>query len=169
MNKKINVKLVADLALLARRYPSDDWYTIVDWLRNDIKRQELLLLLEELARVSKQVKRRQAHGKRRPSITQLLDELSSSEPEKAELLKDFHIKLLSKEILPTPKSLRIFSEIVGLKDIVQNKREQMVNEVIRHLSGFSYPEIQRALEQTYSNPSDFGRDYEHWVRLILGR
>jgi len=167
MNNKINAKLVADLALLARRYPVEDWDTIMEWLKDDTKRQELTILFDELAKVSKQVKHKRSYGKRQ-GISFLLEEVGSSDPRKAQLLRDFHLKLLSKEILPTLGSLRMFSEVAGLKNILQKKREQMVNEVIRQLSILSYGDLQKTLEQTSSRTTDFGRDYEHWVRLILG-
>lgn len=167
MNNNINAKLVADLALLARRYPIEDWHAIIEWLKDDTKRQELILLFDELARVSKQVKRKPTYGKRR-GISQLLEEVGSSDPRKAQLLRNFYLKLLSKEILPTLGSLRMFSEVAGLKDISLKKREQMVSEVIRQLSTLSYGELQKTLEHTSSRSTDFGRDYEHWVRLILG-
>lgn len=167
MTNKINAKLVADLVLLARRYPAEDWYAIMEWLKDETKRQELTVLLDELAKVSNRVKHKTGYSKRQ-GISFLLEEIGSSDPRKAQLLRDFHLKLLSKEILPTLGSLRMFSEVAGLKNITQKKREQMMNEVIRQLSILSYEDLQKTLEQTSSRTTDFGRDYEHWVRLILG-
>ncbi len=167
MNSNINAKLVTDLALLVRRYPIEDWHTIIEWLKDDTKRQELILLFDELGKLSKQVKRKPTYGKRR-SISQLLEEVRASDPRKAELLRNFYLKLLSKEILPTLGSLRMFGEVAGLKEMLPKKREQMVNEVIRQLSTLSYEDLQKTLEYTSSRSTDFGKDYEHWVRLILG-
>lgn len=169
MNKEINRDLVADLARLARRYPPEDWDAILRWLEDDTRRQQLSSLLHQLSIVSKRVMPPGKREKRPQSIGRLLEETQSTEPAKAELLRDLYRKLLIRELLPTPASLREFTEIAGLKSINTRKREQAVNQLVRQLADLPYDDIAKALEVASTGPRDLGAEYERWVALILGR
>lgn len=169
MSNEINRDLIADLARLARRYPPEDWDALVRWLEDDTRRQQLSSLLHELSIASRRTTPLGRREKRPQSIGRLFGEMQSTEPAKAELLRDLHSNLLTRELLPTAASLREFTEIAGLKSINLRKREQAANQLIRQLANLRYDEIARALEVTSSGPRDLGAEYERWVALILGR
>lgn len=169
MNKEINRDLVADLARLARRYPPEDWDAILRWLEDDTRRQQLSSLLRQLSIVSKRVMPPRKREKRPQSIGRLLEEMRSTEPAKAELLRDLYRRLLTRELLPTPASLREFIEIAGLESSSTQKREQATNQLIRQLASLQHDDIKKALEVASTGPRDLGKEYERWVALILGR
>jgi len=169
VNKEINRDLVADLARLARRYPPEDWHAILRWLEDETSRHQLSLLLRELSNVSKRVVPPRKREKRSQSIGRLLEEMQSTEPAKAELLRDLHRRLLTRELLPTPASLREFIEIVGLESRNTQKREQATNQLIRQLASLQHDDIEKALQVASTGPRDLGEEYERWVALILGR
>jgi hypothetical protein len=164
---ELNRHLLADLARLLRRYSPDDWRTLADWLKNDSKRHEAILVLEQFAAVSKTATSRQ-RGERRPAINRLLLEIRESDPRRADLLRDFHMSLLARDILPTSQDLRFFAGRVGVKDIPAfHKREQGINYIMRELADLPYERLVEVLSQAADVRRDLGEEYERWVGLIL--
>lgn len=168
MKREINRDLLIDLARLAKKYPSEEWDSIISWLQDEESRKRLLALIQELTEISKKVKGTPKRGQRASGITRLLDEVREADPQKAELLGEFWRKLQSHEILPTFSTLRMFAEAAGLPIFSAKKREQAVNELIRQFATLPYTNIQNALQKASIAHRDFGEDYERWVSLILG-
>jgi hypothetical protein len=177
----LNTELIADLARLARRYPPEDWETIVAWLDDESRRSQVTALLREISSLSKQVsakgkKPKAAKGKEaekalveRASIETLLEDMRQSEPERADLLSNFRRGLLSRELLPTPNSMRLFADAVGLERPASPRRERNLNQLMRQLTALSLTDLTAALENTSRTSRDLGGEYYQWVEQILRR
>ncbi len=168
MKREINTELLADLIRVAKKYRSEEWMSIIDWLQDKKRRESLVTLMRELSGISNKSERRPRRGRRVPSAALLLDEIRQSDSRKADLLQEIWRKLRSREILPTFSTLRIFTEAVGLPILSSRKREEAINELMRQLATLPYENIQSTLQKASVGRSDFGKDYEQWVALILG-
>jgi len=169
VKSEVNRDLLIDLARLARKYPTEDWASLIAWLQDESRRTQLITLLQELSSVSKRLLAKAPHRKRLLPIPHLLEEMKSQDLAKAELLSDFWRKLRNRELLTSASSLRTFAEAAGLKGTNWSKREQAINRLIRELAELPLKEIQTALERTSAVPRERGGEYERWVALILDR
>lgn len=169
MKSEINRDLLIDLARLARKYPTEDWESLTAWLRDESRRAQFIMLLQELSVASKQLPGKAPRRKKLLPIPHLLEEMKSQDRAKAELLDDFWRKLRNRELLTTSNSLRTFAEAAGLKSTNWSKREQAINGLVRELAELPLKEIQTVLERTSAVPRELGGEYERWVALILDR
>lgn len=168
MKGDVNTNLLADLVRLAKKYRSEEWLSIIDWLQNPEQRERLVTLMRELSAISGKITSRPRRRQNVPSIAHLLDEVRQSDLRKAEILQEIYSKLQNREILPTFSTLRMFIEAAGLAALSSRKREQAINELMRQLATLPYENIQSVLQKASIGRPDFGKDYERWVALILG-
>jgi alanyl-tRNA synthetase len=168
MNKESNKDLLIDLARLVKKHPPEEWESVINWFKDEERREKLLAIIQELAGVSKKIHDKSRRKRNIPGIAYLLDEVRQIDPQKAELLRQFWNKLRSREVLPTFSTMRMFAEAAGLPIISAKKREQAVNELMRQFMNLPYDEIQDTLQKALIARSNFGEDYGRWVDLILG-
>jgi hypothetical protein len=169
---ELNPQLLADLARLASRYAPADWKAIVEALEDPERRQQVALVLDELAAASG---RRRA-GPEAPSskssgdtVARSIEKVRESDPERARLLEELLLRLRAAELLPDMESLRNFAEAVGMKSFRPAKREQAINHLLRYLAELSHLELESVLGVAASMDVTRVGDYERWVELILGR
>jgi len=170
MIKEINTSLLEDLVRLTKKYEAEDWETLLLYLNDETKRAGLVKLLESLSTVSRRHASLGKRGKKSPGIYKLLQDLKAEDPAKADILKDFWQKLITRELLPSAGSLRHFAEVSGLKRPTSEKREQAISELICQLLNLPLEVIKEILgKASISHNRDFGEEYTRWVQLILGR
>lgn len=68
-----------------------------------------------------------------PTIDATLDSIKWAEPAKYRLLKEFLARLRSREILPESEDIRLFAQVVGLKDIRGKSRKDLIPPLMRFL------------------------------------
>lgn len=161
---------MADLARLLKRYPSADWNNLARWLQDDSKRGQVESILEELSRIRpSRAAPAGSRVERKVGLNRILDELRQSDPPKATLLARLRARLMSREMLATPGDLRAFADAVGFElSSSIRKRDQAVNDLVRHLANYPYDELVRAIETAPRTARNLGLEYERWVGLILG-
>lgn len=169
MNDDMNRDLLLDLARLARKYPPRDWQAILTWVQDDAHRARLAALLQQVLAASREVRPGQRREAPPATIAALLETLLSEDQARAELLSDFWRKLLTRDVLPTPASLRLFAEVVSLKPPTSKKREQAVNDIIRQLAPLPLADLRAALEKASAASAGLGAEYQRWVSLIMTR
>jgi len=69
----------------------------------------------------------------RPTISNLLQALHSTDPEKHYLLSEFFIRLKDREVLPESQDIRFFAQIIGLKEIRGKSRKDMIPTLMHFL------------------------------------
>jgi hypothetical protein len=165
-----NLRLVADLARLAAKYPSDDWDDLLSVLRDPNRQADLILLVEQLASLSKH----KADGRDRTAkgTQELKDELArirTQDPAKADLLEDVWSKLRRRDLLPDMKAVRTFAETIGMKGLSASRRDAAVNEIMRSLLNMATSDLLAAIQRPVAVNRDSDEEYGKWVRLILGQ
>ncbi len=62
----------------------------------------------------------------RPPVAKALESIHESEPEKHRLLSEFLIRLRDRNVLPESQDIRVFAQLVGLKDIQGKSRKDLI-------------------------------------------
>lgn len=166
-----NPKLVNDLARLATKYSSRDWNTLLQWIDDSERREQLRALLVELAGASKTRRRTSKPKKRRPSraakVRETLAKIHTEDSERADLLEDIWLKLNQRELLPTIVAVRVFAEAMGFKGLDASRRDQAVTELMERLVELPGDALEQKMRKTAVEDRHLGDEYEGWVRLIL--
>lgn len=68
-----------------------------------------------------------------PTIDATLESIKSAQPEKYQLLKEFLARLRRRDILPESEDIRLFAQVVGLKDIRGKSRKDLIPPLMRFL------------------------------------
>jgi hypothetical protein len=160
--------LLVDLARLVRRYPPEAWDEVLEWLRDDARRDSAISIISQLASISKKTQTPSSSRREPAAIQGTIERIRTDDPVRASLLEDFWNKIKDRQILPTVSSVRGFAESAGLKIGPTRGHEQAARELILKLSESDLETFQDILDRTSREPIDFGRDYERWVKLILG-
>jgi hypothetical protein len=69
----------------------------------------------------------------RPPVANALESIRGSDPEKHRLLSEFLGHLKNREILPESQDIRLFAQLIGLKDIGGKSRRDMIPALMRFL------------------------------------
>lgn len=167
MKSSINTDLIYDLARLARRYPPEDWETILRWLNDEDSRKQMINLFQEIRAMSSQQRKKTSGLRGASRIPGLLEEIKTKDPAKGTILSDFWRKLRNRELLTKVSNIRMFADIVGLQAIHSTKRDQAIGELMRQLIDLPRDKVESALQKASVAPRNFGDEYERWVTLIL--
>ncbi len=167
---EVNLKLVAELARIAARYPAEDWQRLLEMLDDAAQRDRFATLLRELAAAAAVRQRPHAPSTgASQAVRTTLDDMAGSDPERAEVLEKMWSGLRSKELAPTMTSLRALAEAVGLKGAVARRRDAAVLELMQHLLTLPMGALEDAARLSVDKELGSSGDYESWVELILGR
>ncbi len=167
---RLNSELVRDLARLVSKYSADDWDVLLSYMGDPRRRENVTTLLEGFASAGHSQpssKKPSAPRQQPPGVRRSLKQLQDREPERARLLENLWHGLQTRELLPQMPSLRYFAEVVGLKELRATKREQAVNQLMRHLMILDIGVLQAAIRQMAVTDRPLSEEYERWVQLIL--
>jgi hypothetical protein len=168
----LNAKLLNDLAQLAAKYKASDWESLIAWLEDERRREQLRTLLLEIASVSRTRKKPARHrAKRRNPASQVREALAQvrgEDAERADLLDDVWLKLRERELLSTIGEVRTFAQAIGLKGINSKRRDQAVTELMERLIEIPGDSLEQRMRETVVNDRGLREEYGEWVRLILG-
>jgi len=173
----LNTNLLGELARLASKYEPDEWSALLDAIKDERRRAEVVALLEELATVSGRSRLKPRRGPRKQAgasrvaagvLRERLAALRETDPTRADVLDGLWVKLRSKELLGDMPSLRAFAEATGIKGLQAPRREQAVHEVVLHLMDLPKADLEHALERASKQRGQaFGQEYERWVNMIM--
>jgi hypothetical protein len=171
--KEVNPKLLSDLARLAIRYQAKDWEELAAWLEDARRRDQLRMLLLELASVSRTHRKPTPRSPRSPGpasrVREALARIRVEDSARADLLEDIWLKLRQRDLLPTIAAVRAFGEAMGSKGIQATRRDQAVTELMERLVELPGDSLEQRMRQTVVEDRKLGEEYDQWVRLILGR
>jgi hypothetical protein len=158
-----------DLVKLTRRYSGADWAHLATILENEESRKGLI----DAARALSVTASNQTIVKREPrshndvNRAPVLKALEKNDPEKARILREFRDAVGKGRILHSINQIRDFASSWGLKLPERTSRERVLNELVRFMTTLPKNEIEIRLRNIPPN-RDFGRDYDNWVRIIMG-
>lgn len=68
-----------------------------------------------------------------PSVTSMLEELLQKDEEKHHLLVGFYTQLKDRTVLPESQDIRLFAQLIGLKEISGKSRKDLIPRLMRFL------------------------------------
>lgn len=167
--------LLRDLAHLVRKYGSTVFSDLASFLRDPQAVAELVTILEAAeaaarkARVTEsRVARAGAKGGK-GSVQNLLSELEKDQPEKAQVISDFHMALAAKRALPTLRELQSFARDNGLKGESATSRDKAIGPLLRDLAARPLEDIRSMLGRIRMEDTAGDRTLEGWADVILDK
>jgi hypothetical protein len=168
---ELNPKLLSDLARLAAKYRAKDWEQLAAWLDDEKQRDQLRVLVLELAAVSAPPRKRRSTRSKRPSpaskVREKLAKMRVDDPARADLLEDTWLKLRERELLPTIADVRAFAQVMDPKGIQASRRDHAVTELLGLLIELPADSLEDKMRQTVVEDRNLGAEYQQWVKLIL--
>lgn len=161
-------KLIADLARVVAKYSTEDWRALAEFLRDPENLAELAELAERLGSASRSRAGRVAGHARGLPVRDVLAQVRTRDPARADALDDIWSRLRRRELLPEMRSIRAFAEAAGLKSLEATKRDQAVAEIMRQVVNVPPEQLAAALTDASAPDRVLGDEYGRWVRLILG-
>ena len=155
------------LARLIVEYPETDWKTLSERLRNREFMEELAEAVDGISKLATKSGGKQK-TKRPTSRRSVFARISEEDPEKAKILTALRSRLTDKVRPPPLSQIRSLAVAIGMKDHISSRREQAVNQIIRHLVDKTVEEIKTKLHKEIPGQRDLGSEYNRWVDLILG-
>ncbi|MFH1113771.1 MAG: hypothetical protein V1792_07605 [Pseudomonadota bacterium] len=182
----VELDLLMDLGKLLKKYGPQPFRVLATWLSSPDKTEELVTFLSHTADISSKVHAkksvrksaekseilaRENIPKAKASTPKALKSLQVTEPEKHEILVEFHARLLRKSILPELKDIRHFAVANGLKDLKGDSRQKAINPLVNALAGLPIHRVREAVqarkrERGYNAPRE--DSLEDWTEVILG-
>ena len=159
--------LVTALARLIVEYPEKDWQTLSERLRNREFMEELAEAVDGISKLATKSGGKQK-TKRPTSRRSVLARIAEEDPEKAKILTALRSRLTNKVRPPSLSQIRSLAVAMGMKDHIPSRREQAVDQIVRHLADKTVEEIKTKLHKELPGQRDLGSEYDRWVDLILG-
>jgi hypothetical protein len=125
---------------------------------------------EELPRPARKNGAR-SQGRIRPNgISNAIESIRETHPEKHRLLSEFITRLKGRQVLPESQDIRQFAQIIGLKEIGGKSREDMLPKLIRFLADRPIDQLRTDIEDA-GNISERQRQmgFSVLTEKLLGR
>lgn len=160
--------LVAEIGRLLAEYPEEDWRALAGHLRDGTVIENIADAIDELLRSGiKPVKKTtRARPKPRSDVIRMVAREDEAKAASLEALKSC---LTNKDKRVPLAHVRSLGNSLGIKEELPNRREQAVNQIIRYLAAKTTGEIDDVVSAVTTWRQGEGREYERWVKLILGR
>ena len=170
MSEDKKLDLLMDLAKLLKKYGPEPFENLAESISSLEITERLKKLLKGSVSISRSVSIPLDSGADRVprTVREKLEALRNSEPQKYELLINFHASLLAKVILPALRDIRDFTRDHGLHEITSKGRSDAVSQLIKQLIPLSYEDLREKLSSLRLH-RDGDRSLEAWSDLILGK
>jgi hypothetical protein len=165
---KVNLDLLVKLVELKRQYSDEDWENIAEVLKNDSTRKQMIEVIEAIRKEKPATKSSKRQSTNKRTSHSPLSAIHNLEPEKAEKLTKLRRGIAEKHVFPLTKELREFAFFLGLKVAMKKNREGLTRDIIENLASSPVKEIDDKLLKFQAIHQDYSREYENWVKLILG-
>ena len=159
--------LVAEIGRLLVEYPEKDWRALADRLRDQKLVEDIAAAIDDALTLgaSSVEKSRKVRQSARESV---IAKVARVDRAKAERLSALKARLMDRDARLPFAYIRSFASSLGIKEDLSNRRDQAVNEIVRHLAAKTSDEIDHILETALSSQPAEGQEFDRWVKLILG-
>ena len=160
--------MVAEIGRLFVEYPEEDWRVLARGLREGTLIGDVAEAIDALLAsggTSQQVAVEAVSHPRRENV---IARVARDDPAKAEKLFALKSWLTRKDSRPTLAVVRGFAASLGMKEELAKRRDQAVNQIVRHLAAQRTDEIDDIVVAAMPRESVEGQEYDRWVKLILG-
>lgn len=167
MGRKRRPSLVAEIGRLLVEYPEKDWRALADRLRERVLVEHIAAAIDDALTLnaSQVEKTRKVRRQARESI---IAKVARVDKAKAERLSALKSRLMDRDTRPPFAYIRGFASSLGIKEELSSRRDQAVNEIVRHLAAKTNDEIDSILTTALSSQPTEGQEFDRWVKLILG-
>jgi hypothetical protein len=167
--------LLRDLAHLVRKHGPSVFADLAGFLRDPETLTDLVMILESAATAGRKVRIPEAGTSAIPGtgpragMRQLLLELETNDPEKAQILSCLYEALAAKHALPTLRELRSFALDNNLEIINAKSRDKALAPFIRRLAQRSIEDLRLIVSRISMTDTSGDRTLEGWTKLILNK
>ena len=167
MGRKRRPSLVAEIGRLLVEYPEKDWRALADRLRERALVEDIVAAIDDALTLgaSPIEKTRKV---RPPAPESVIAKVARVDKAKAEKLSALKSRLMDRDTRLPFAHIRSFASSLGIKEDLSNRRDQAVNEIVRHLAAKTSDEIDGILKTALLWQPTEGQEFDRWVKLILG-
>lgn len=159
--------LVAEIGRLLVEYPEREWQALAERLRERALIEDIAAAIDDALTLgaSPVVKSRKVRHRASESV---IAKVARVDKAKAERLSALKSRLMDRDTRLPFAYIRGFASSLGIKEELSSRRNQAVNEIIRHLAAKTRDEIDNILKTALSSQPTEGQEFDRWVKLILG-
>ena len=167
MGRKRHPSLVAEIGRLLVEYPEKDWQALADRLRERDLVEDIAAAIDDLLALGASPVEKTSKIRHRAGES-VIARVARVDKAKAEKLFSLKSRLMDRDARLPFAHIRGFASSLGIKEELPNRRDQAVNEIVRHLAAKTSDEIDGILKAAlWSQPTE-GQEFDRWVKLILG-
>ena len=159
--------LVAEIGRLLVEYPEKDWRALANRLKDRELVEDIAAAIDDaLALGAGPVEK--TRKVRHPARDSVIAKVARVDRAKADRLSALKSRLMDRDARLPFAYIRSFASSLGIKEDLSNRRDQAVNEIVRHLADKTSDEIDGILKTALSSEPAEGQEFDRWVKLILG-
>ncbi len=168
MKTQRELDLLVDISKLLKKYGPETFESLSELILNTEITEQLSQILIQSSKTARSIQKekRETRAKQKISIPKLLIDLEKIEPEKYQLLMNFHTDLVEKKILTSLRDLKNFAMECGLPEIHSNSRQKALNPLINSLVKFPNEQLIQ-ITQSLDKYDSSDRSLEKWSNIIL--
>ena len=175
MNQDYSTEFLKDLVNLLHRHGPEPFVRLAATLADPKERKKLVEGLRDLATVAGEMQLQQRPRTKQRSTRRsdaekarsLLEELSQSDTQKAELLGRLYGELKSRCILSSRNDVLEFCSVLQFQVSSSVQRNKLLLPILRHLAKLPLQEVQIAYDKALSASGDTGEDYRLLANAIM--
>jgi len=170
MTTQRELDLLADLAKLLKKHGPDTFESLAESILSPEMTQHLSRVLTQVAKTAHTVPKtkREAGSKEESRIPRSLITVKNTEPQKYQLLMEFHNDLTAKTVLPSLRDIKEFAVECGLPEIRAKSRQKAINPLINSLLEFPNEQLIARIQSLKKHDTG-DRSLEGWSNIILNR
>jgi len=165
-------ELLKDLTRLLKKHGPNAFSDLSEFLKSPGGIDELITLLEASSTAGRKARVTKASGTRKRAqekLNEILFEIESSEPHKAEVLSVFVREFHAKRVLPALRDVRDFASDNGLGWVAATSREKALLPLVRDLMTRPTGELSTILKTVTVREHSGDRSLEGWADVILDK
>jgi hypothetical protein len=152
-------EFLLELAILIKRYPSDDWVKLAKMIEQPTSRSRIVSFLKGAADLHAALS--ESHG-RTDAHPQKLARLSGGKGRKTDSSEKLQLKLAH----ASARDLRLLAQKAGLRVSTKESKKRLVARIVKTSKLAKSVPGKVSTAQVVSRRTD---DFGHWARIILGR
>ena len=158
---------MAAIGRLLVEYPEKDWRALADRLRERALVEDIAAAIDDVLALGANPVEKTSKVRHR-SGESVIAKVARVDKAKAEKLSALKSRLMDRGARLTFAYIRGFASSLGIKEELSNRRDQAVNEIVRHLAAKTSDESDGILKTALSSQPTEGQEFDRWVKLILG-
>lgn len=166
----LSIKLLLEIAKLWRKYGKKTFSDLSQLLSQDNFSEEVTNLLNGyMNAINKQKKTKHKTTLEKNVDNTILSEIRAmrnSQPEKAGLLLRLYEQLTNKEILPTMRDIRTYSEFAHFPTSKARSRDKAIQSMYKIFTNMSMNELNWHLNNLPKTVNNYQRSLSQWSNII---